>query len=66
MEEEKKRQHWCKRVEESLSRSGAGLASRFHVAGHEVNERQYGIERIRLRLQVLADIIKELEQAYRA
>ena len=62
---ERARQDWCNQVEQTLKKKGEAYASRFHIAAHEVHDREYGIEKMRPRLNVLAEIVKELDSSRR-
>ena len=52
-------------MEQTLKKKGESYASRFHIAAHEVHDREYSIEKMRPRLRVLAEIVKELELSQR-
>jgi hypothetical protein len=58
---EPERQLWSEAVEGALLKIGHSYADRFSVAGHDVNDREFGVEKQRRRVTALAGIIKDFE-----
>lgn len=58
---EPERQLWSEAVEGALLKIGHSYADRFSVVGHDVNDREFGVEKQRRRVTALAGIIKDFE-----